>query len=91
MISFTCLDIDPIHLFFKVFSLNLTPGGLGSFILLVFRLAFTTLLLYAVARSISFVMIWAIIVLKISLHCIELARKEITTMRNSSNSLANFH
>jgi hypothetical protein len=92
IVSFIFMDIDPIYLFIKLFSLHLSQGGYTSSILLVFRLVFSTSLVYAVCRSISFVTVWGILVLKILNHCIQLSGKKITKISsNRSISFADFH
>jgi hypothetical protein len=84
------LDCDPIYLLIKLFSLAPIPGTVSSFLFLIFRFTLITPLLYAMARSISFGMILAILFLEILLHCIEMSRKKITGIWNSSNSLKSF-
>jgi hypothetical protein len=84
MMSIVPLDCDPIYLLLKVLSLTPTPGNVHSFLFLLFRFALIALLHYAIARSISFVMIWAILILEILLHCIEMSRKKVSVNWTSS-------
>jgi hypothetical protein len=84
------LDCDPIYLLIKLFSMAPIPGTVSSFLFLIFRFTLITPLLYAMARSISFGMILAILFLEILLLCIEMSRKKITVIWNSSNSLKSF-
>jgi hypothetical protein len=79
-----------IYLFLKWFVLHPTPGSFSSSFLLTFRLAYITFLVYAICRSVSFVMILAILTLKILLNCIALSGRRICKIWNSSNSHANF-
>jgi hypothetical protein len=84
LMSIVPLDCDPIYLLLKVLSLTPTPGNVPSFLFLLFRLALISPLIYAVARSISFVMIWSILILEMLLHCIELSRKKVSVNWTSS-------
>jgi hypothetical protein len=90
-ISLIFLGMDPVYISLKLFSLIPSPASFSSFILLTARLAFVTPLMYAITRSISFVMIWGILVLRVLLHCIELSGKNISKIWNSTNSFASFH
>jgi hypothetical protein len=92
-LPFIFLNIDPICLSINLFSSapDETPGTLGSYTLLAFRLGLITLLIYAICRSVSFVMVWAILLLKILLHCTEISGKRISIIWNNSNAIANFH
>jgi hypothetical protein len=59
-------------------------------LLLAFRLGIVTILLYTMARSLSFVMLWAIVVLKMLLHCIEMSRKKVSVIWTSQNIFKSF-
>jgi hypothetical protein len=59
-------------------------------LLLAFRLGIVTILLYAMSRSVSFVMLWAIVVLKMLLHCIEMSRKKVSVIWTSQNTFKRF-
>jgi hypothetical protein len=89
-VFFILLDTDPISLLLKLLALNPTPGSFSSSFLLIFRLVLITLILYAALRSITFMMILAILVLKILLHCIELSKQKISKIWSSSQSYSNF-
>jgi hypothetical protein len=89
-VFFILLDTDPIYLLLKWFGLNPTPGSFSSSFVLIFRLVLITLILYAAFRSITFVMILAILVLKILLHCIELSGQKISEIWSSPQSYSNF-
>jgi hypothetical protein len=90
MISLVFLGVDPLFLLLDTFSLNPTPGGFSSFVVFTLRFATLTTLAYAIGRSISFVMVWVILVLKVSLNCIDLSGQSITKTWMRSNSYANF-
>jgi hypothetical protein len=89
-VFFILLDTDPIYLLLKLLALNPTPGSFSSSFLLIFRLVLITLILYAAFRSITFVMILAILVLKILLYCIELSGQQISKIWRSPQSYSNF-
>jgi hypothetical protein len=89
-ISVIFLDIDPVYLLLKWLSLNPTDGSFCSFFLLVFRLVFVTLLVQATLRSVSFVMLWVLLVLKMMHSCIEISGKKISVTRNSTSTFRNF-
>jgi hypothetical protein len=92
-VSIILLDCDPIYLLLKSLSLAPTPRTFSSFLLFIFRFALYTSLDFAIARSVSFVMIWAILILEILLHCIEMSRKRVSVMMNWNrpNSFKRFH
>jgi hypothetical protein len=82
----TFLDVDTVFLVFKVLELNPVKGTSGFSFLLALRFLIQSAMLYAMTRSVSFVLVATLLGLKIMMHCIQLLEERIFEVWTSSNS-----
>jgi hypothetical protein len=86
----TFLDVDPIFLFFKVLELSPVRASFIHSFLLAFRFVLQSLLMYATARSVAFVLDVTVLGLKIITRCIKLLQESVLKVWKCSNSFASF-
>jgi hypothetical protein len=87
----TFLDVDTIFLFVKFLELNPVKTSSGFSFLLALRFVIQSVLLYAMTRSVCFVLAATLLGLKIIIDIIRLLRERILKVWNSSNSFVFVH
>jgi hypothetical protein len=82
----TFLDVDTIFLVFKVLGLSPARGSFIHSFLLPFRFVLQSICMYAMARSVAFVLAISVLELKIITRCIKLLQESVFKVWKCSNS-----